>query len=99
MAKRPAAPKKPRKTPYPGEHHHRRRKPLTLCELQELIMAVAQTVTDALAAQDAKIADLSTKVDTFIATHQGNADADNAEIVNRVTAQGAAVDAIAAKLT
>jgi hypothetical protein len=67
-------------------------------ELEIKIMAVDQTVTDALAAQDAKIADLSTKVDAFIAAHQGTSAADNAAIVAAVQAQGQAVDAVAAKL-
>lgn len=61
-------------------------------------MAVAANVTTALDAQDQKIADLSTKVDQFLATHQGNSEADAQAVVDRVTAQGAAVDAVAAKL-
>ncbi len=107
MAKRPAAPKKP---PYPGEHPPRkpRRKHKhddchddeikTILQLERLIMALAQTVQDALSAQDAKLADLSAKVDTFIAGG-GNTSADNAAIVQHLQAQGVTVDQIAAKLT
>jgi hypothetical protein len=83
-----------------------------LLELEIMIMAVDQTVTDALsaqdaniAAQDAKLADLSAKVDAFIASHQGSSAADNAAIVaalqaqgTKVQAEGAVVDGIAAKL-
>ena len=101
MAKTSTPHRKPRKPPYPGEHpphHHHPRKPLTLETLEKLIMAVSQLVTDALAAQDAKIASLSQKVDDFIAAHQSNSAADDAAIVDRVNAQGAAVDQIAAKL-
>lgn len=69
-----------------------------LLELEVFIMALDTRVTDALAAQDQKIADLSTKVDAFVASHQGQSDADVAELVGRVQAQGSAVDAVAAKL-
>ncbi len=62
-------------------------------------MALSATVLAALDAEDQKIAALSTKVDDFIATHQSNSAADDQAIVDRVTAQGSAVDAIAAKLT
>ena len=60
-------------------------------------MALSQTVQAALDAQDVKIAALSQKVDDFVASHQGNA-ADEQAIVDRLTKQGASVDAIAAKL-
>jgi len=89
-------------TPHTRPHH--RRHPHTHEELVELvialeaqIMALSQTITAALDAQDQKIADLGHKVDDFIATHQGNA-ADDQAIVDRLAKQGASVDAIAAKL-
>ncbi len=93
-------------TKKPAAKHHHGRELRTLAHLVEFvltlesqIMALDKTVTDALAAQDAKIADLGTKVDAFIAGHQTNSAADNAAIVSAVQAQGTAVDAIAAKLT
>ncbi len=70
-----------------------------ILNLEEHIMAVDKSVTDALAAQDAKLADLSAKVDAFIAAHQTNSAADNASIVSSVNAQGSVVDGIAGKLT
>ena len=84
--------KKPKPKPV---HHHKR---ITLRRLLEDFMALSQTVLAALDAEDQKIADLSKKVDDFIATHQGNSAADDQAVVDRVTAQGAAVDAISAKL-
>jgi hypothetical protein len=100
MAKAPAA-KKPRRM-----HKHPERELRTLehiiafaLELELRLMAVDQTVTDALAAQDQKLSDLSKKVDDFIASHQSNSAADNASIVSSVQAQGTAVDAISSKLT
>ena len=107
MAKRipvkptPKPPRLPRKPPYPGEYPPRRRHdhhhPPTNRELERIIMALSQTVQAALDAQDVKIAALSQKVDDFVASHQGNA-ADEQAIVDRLTKQGASVDAIAAKL-
>jgi hypothetical protein len=92
-----------------GKRHHHDGRP---CELRTLahviefiltleshIMALDQTVTDAIAKQDAKLADVSAKVDAFIASHQSNSAADNAAIVAALDAQGAVVDGIAAKLT
>jgi hypothetical protein len=76
-------------------HHHKR---ITLRTLLEDFMALSQTVVAALDAEDQKIADLSQKVDAFIASHQSNSAADDQAVVDRVTAQGAAVDAISAKL-
>jgi hypothetical protein len=100
MAKRTTAPKT--KPPFRC-HDGREIKTLEhvielLLELEIAHMALDQTVTDALTAQDAKIADLAAKVDAFIAAHQGNSAADNAAIVAAVQAQGAAVDAISGKL-
>ncbi len=100
MAKRPAKTRAPRR-----EHKHGRDLRTLehviayLLELEVKIMAVDQTVTDALAAQDQKLADLSKKVDDFIASHQSNSAADNASIVSSVQAQGSVVDGISAKLT
>jgi hypothetical protein len=92
-----------------GKRHHHDGRPCELrtlehiigfvLELESQIMALDQTVTDALAAQDKKISDLSASVDAFIASHQSNSAADNAAIVAAVQAQGSAVDTIAAKLT
>ena len=91
-------------TPKPRKPVHHRKRHHTHTELVELvialeaqIMALSQSVTAALDAQDQKIADLGHKVDDFIATHQGNA-ADDQAIVDRLAKQGAAVDALAAKL-
>jgi hypothetical protein len=100
MAKRKTAPKK--KPPFRC-HDGREIKTLEhiivlTLELEIALMALDQTVTDALAAQDAKIADLAAKVDAFIAAHQGSSAADNAAIVAAVQAQGQAVDAISSKL-
>ncbi len=98
----PKAPK-PRKPPYPGEpphtpEHPHRHKRHTLRTVLELVMALSQSVSDALNAQDQKLAALATKVDEFIASHQSNSAADDQAIVDRMTPQGAAVDAISAKL-
>jgi hypothetical protein len=100
MAKRTTAPKT--KPPFRC-HDGREIKTLEhvielLLELEIAHMALDQTVTDALTAQDAKIADLAAKVDAFIASHQGSSAADNAAIVAAVQAQGTAVDAISSKL-
>lgn len=102
MAKRSTVNRAPTRKPT---HHHHDRELHTLehviafiLELETQIMANDARVTAALDAQDAKIADLSTKVDAFIASHQGQSEADVAELVGRVNAQGAAVDAVAAKL-
>ncbi len=69
-----------------------------LSDLENQIMALSQTVIDALAAQDQKIADAAAKVDAFIAAHQSNSAADDQAIVDALGKQGASVDAIAAKL-
>lgn len=90
MAKRTTV--KPPHTPKPRHGKH------SLRALEKLIMAVSQTVTDALDAQDRKIADLSQKVDDFVASHSGSNPADDQAIVDRLVKQGASVDAIAAKL-
>ena len=78
----------------------------TLTDAIELLLALeidhmtlAQTITDALLAQDAKIADLSMKVDSFLAAQQTNTDEETAAILAHVKAEGDALDAIAAKLT
>lgn len=101
MAKRPAKQRAPRRT-----HHHGDRELHTheavvafLLELEIKFMAVSQKVTDALAAQDAKISEIDQKVDAFIANHQTNSDADDQVVVDRLTAQGQALDSIGAKLT
>jgi len=103
MAKRPSTPKP--KLPRARRHNGHARELHTLehvitaiIELEEQIMALSQTVTDALAAADAKIAALDTKVDAFIAAHQGNSAADDQAVVDALAKQGAAVDAISAKL-
>lgn len=62
-------------------------------------MALSQRLTDALAAQDEKIATNDRKVDEFIASHQGTSAADEQAVVDRLSAQGQALDATAAKLT
>jgi hypothetical protein len=70
-----------------------------LFELENRIMAIDARILDALAANDAKIADVSAKVDAFIAAHPaGQSEADVVDLVGKVQAQGAAVDAVAAKL-
>lgn len=70
---------------------------LTL-ELEIALMALSKTVTDALDSTDAKLAAESAKIDAFIAAHQGTSAADEQALVDRLTAQGAVVDANAAKL-
>jgi hypothetical protein len=67
-------------------------------ELEIALMSLDKTVTDALAAQDAKLADLAAKVDAFIAAHQGTSAADSAAVVSALQAEGSVVDGIAAKL-
>jgi len=102
MAKRPA----PKSKPETHHAHHGRARELRtlahvlefLIELEEQIMAVSQKVSDALAAQDQKISDLSAKVDAFVASHQSASAADDQAVTDKLAAQGAAVDAIAAKL-
>jgi len=103
MAKRPSTPK-PRQ-PRARRHNGHARELHTLehvinaiLELEEQIMALSQMVTDALAAQDQKIAALDTKVDAFIAAHQGNTAADDQAVVDALGKQGQAIDAISAKL-
>jgi hypothetical protein len=103
MAKRPAPKSKPEKPQREHRHHGRdlhthEHLVNAILELEEQIMALSQTVTDALAAQDAKIADAAAKVDAFIAAHQGNSAADDQAVVDALAKQGAAVDAISAKL-
>jgi hypothetical protein len=70
---------------------------LTL-ELEIALMALSKTVTDALDSNDAKLAAESAKIDAFIAAHQGTSAADEQALVDRLNAQGAVVDANAAKL-
>lgn len=87
----------------PKTSHHRVLKTLAhaiefLFELEQKQMALDQRILDAQAALDGKIADLNTKVDAFIASHQTNTEADVQAIVSKTTDEGAAVDAIGAKL-
>ncbi len=110
MAKRDLKLPRPRKTPHPGEHPPQKPRHKhehddchddeikTILQLERLIMALAQTVTDALQAQDTKLANLAAKVDAFIAGG-GNTSADNQAIVDHLNAQGVTVDQISAKLT
>jgi len=70
MAKRPSTPKP--KLPRTRRHNGHARELHThehlvnaILELEEQIMALSQTVTDALAAADAKIAALDTKVEPW----------------------------------
>ena len=103
MAKRPAPVKTP-KPPRELRHNHGRKLHTlehvidAILELEEQIMALSKTVTDALAAQDAKIADAAAKVDAFIAAHQGTSAADDQAVVDALGKQGQAIDAITAKL-
>ena len=92
-----------------GKKHHHDGRPCELrtiehvidfiLELESQIMALSQTVTDALAKQDAKLKDASDKLDAFIASHQTNSAADDAAVVAALDAQGAVVDSMTAKLT
>lgn len=103
MAKRPTSTRKPA-----AKHRHHDGRPCELrtlehvigfiLTLEEQIMAVDARITDAQAALDGKIADLSKKVDDFIASHTANTEADVQAIVSKTTDEGAAVDAIGAKL-
>ncbi len=99
MGKRPAKQRAPRREHRGIELRTQEHVIAYLIELEHMIMALASQVTDALAAQDAKLANLSTEIDMFISTHQGQSAADVAALVERVTAQSAAVDAVVAKLT
>ncbi len=69
-----------------------------ILHLEAKHMALDKTVTDALALQDQKLADLAAKVDAFIAAHQTNSAADNAAMVAAVQAEGTVVDGITQKL-
>ncbi len=92
-----------------GKHYHHDGRPCELrtlehiigfiLTLEEQIMSLSQTVTDALAKQDAKLKDASDKLDAFIASHQTNSAADDAAVVAALDAQGAVVDGMVAKLT
>ncbi len=69
-----------------------------LFELEQKQMALDQRIVDAQAALDGKIKDLDAKVDAFVASHTANTETDVQAIVDKTTAEGAAVDAVAAKL-
>jgi cell division protein FtsB len=112
MAKRAAS--KPKQTPLlPAEHagkdrsfrsHHGRELSTLvhviefLLEIEVKTMAVDQKIVDAQAALDSKIAALDAKVDAFVAAHSANSAADVQAVVDKLTAEGAALDATAAKL-
>ncbi len=100
MAKRPAKTRAPRRAHKHGRDLRTLEHVIAyLLELEVKVMALDQTVTDAIAAQDKKLADLAATVDAFIASHQGTSAADSAAVVAAFQSEGAAVDAIAAKLT
>ncbi len=69
-----------------------------LLELEQNDMALDQRILDAQTALDGKIADLNAKVDAFVASHTANTEADVQAIITKTTEEGAAVDAIGAKL-
>lgn len=100
MAKRKTAPRKPRKPIRRRRRHHHDDEDIitTILRLERFIMAISQSVSDALDRQDQKLAEVSRKVDDFIAAHPPVDPADNDAIVARLSAQGQALDAISAKL-